>query len=293
MIQIGKLNTLTILRETAVGLHLGDEDKNEVLLPNSYKKSAYKVKDKIEVFIYKDSEDRLIATPQVPYAQIYSFSFLRVTSISEIGAFLDWGLEKDLFMPHREQLNNMEEGESYVVYIYLDELTQRIIASALIDNFISNEHLLVEKGDEVSLMVFEESPLGYSCIIDGKHRGLLYRNDIYKNIQIGDEMTGYIKNIRQDNLIDLSLQKPGFQNVLSSTDVILEYLAHNDGYLNLTDKSTPEEIAKQFAMSKATFKKSIGVLYRHRKVVIKDDGVYLAEKGDEDTDETEKDPENK
>ncbi|MBI2720729.1 MAG: GntR family transcriptional regulator [Bacteroidetes bacterium] len=280
MIQIGKTNTLNILRETAVGLHLGDEDKNEVLLPNSYIKSSYKVKDQIEVFIYKDSEDRLIATPQIPYAEIYSFAFLRVTSITEVGAFLDWGLEKDLFLPYREQKNDMQEGESYVVYIYLDEETDRIIASAKVANFISNEHLQVEVGDEVDLIVFEESPLGFSCIIDRMHRGLMYRNDIYKDIQIGDELKGYIKNIRQDNLIDLSLQKSGFQNVLSSTDIILEYLDHNNGYLNLTDKSTPEEIAKQFAMSKATFKKSIGVLYRHRKVLIKDDGVYLVKEED-------------
>ncbi|MCW3076238.1 MAG: GntR family transcriptional regulator [Bacteroidetes bacterium] len=286
MIHIGKTNTLTILRESAVGLHLGDDDKNEVLLPASFIKSDFKVKDKIEVFVYKDSEDRLIATTQIPYAELYSFAFLRVTSISEVGAFLDWGLEKDLFMPFREQKNDMHEGESYVVYIYLDEETNRIIASAKIGNFISNEHLQVEVGDEVDLMVFEESPLGFSCIIDRMHRGLMYRNDIYKDIQIGDELKGYIKNIRQDNLIDLSLQKPGFQNVLSSTDMILEYLHHNNGYLNLNDKSSPEEIAKQFAMSKATFKKSIGVLYRHRKVLIKDDGVYLVKPEDQDKEPT-------
>lgn len=285
MIHIGKTNTLTILRESAVGLHLGDEDKNEILLPASFIKSQFKVKDKIEVFVYKDSEDRLIATTQIPYAELYSFAFLRVTSISQVGAFLDWGLEKDLFMPFREQKNDMQEGESYVVYIYLDEETNRIIASAKIDNFISNEHLQVEAGDEVDLMVFEESPLGFSCIIDRMHRGLMYRNDIYKEIQIGDELKGYIKNIRQDNLIDLSLQKPGFQNVLSSTDMILEYLQHNDGYLNLSDKSSPEEIAQQFAMSKATFKKSIGVLYRHRKVLIKEDGVYLVKEEDKPKDD--------
>lgn len=283
MIQLGKTNTLTITRETSAGFLLADEEKNEVLLPLSYARSAYKKGQRLDVFIYKDSEDRLIASPSLPYAEIYSFAFLRVTNINEVGAFLDWGLEKDLFMPFREQVKDMQEGESYVVYIYLDEQTQRIIASAKIDDFISNEHLLVEKGDEVRLMVFEESPLGYSCIIDGAHRGLLYRNDVYREIQIGDELNGYIKNIREDNLIDLSLQKPGFQNVLSATDIILEYLEHHDGFTPLNDKSSPEEIAKQFGMSKATFKKSIGVLYRHRKVLIKDDGVYLVKKEDEDT----------
>jgi len=277
MIQIGKINKLTILRETSVGLYLGDKEKKEVLLPNSYIKSSFKVKvkDEIEVFIYKDSEDRLIATTQIPYAQLYNFADLRVVSINEAGAFLDWGLEKDLFVPYSEQKTKMEEGEKYVVYIYIDELTERIIGSSKISKFISNEVLQVEVGQEVDLVVFEESPLGYSCIINGMHRGLLYRNDIYKEIQSGDAIKGYIKTIRQDNLIDLSLQKPGFKNVLSSTDIILEYLNENNGFLDLTDKSSPEEIAKRFSMSKATFKKSIGVLYRQRKVLIKDDGVHL------------------
>lgn len=286
MIDTGRINILTIVRETSAGWFLSDDDKNEVLLPISNTRTKLTRGEKLSVFIYKDSENRLIATTEIPYAQIYSFAFLRVTSSSEIGAFLDWGIEKDLFMPFREQNPNMEEGVSYVVYIYMDDETDRIIASAKIDNFISNEHIQVEVGDEVNLIVFEESPLGFSCIIDGMHRGLIYRNDIYKDIQIGDELAGYIKNIRQDNLIDLSLQKPGFQNVLSATDTILEFLEHNQGYMNLNDKSSPEEIAKQFAMSKATFKKSIGVLYRHRKVVIKEDGVYLAKEDDKPKDDT-------
>ncbi len=153
-----------------------------------------------------------------------------------------------------------------------------------ISKFISNEHLTVELGQEVDLIVFEESPLGFSCIINGMHKGLLYRNDIYKKIQIGDKVRGYIKTIREDNLIDLSLQKLGFKNILSSTDIILEYLEENNGFLNLTDKSSPDEIADKFSMSKATFKKSIGVLYRQRKVVIEDDGVRIvkAEQGEKD-----------
>lgn len=285
MIDIGKTNILTVTRETASGWFLSDEEKNEVLLPLSGTRDKPKLKNKITVFVYKDSENRPIATTNMPYAEIYTFAFLRVTSITEVGAFLDWGIEKDLFMPFREQIPGMEEGVSYVVYIYMDEETDRIIASAKIDDFISNDHIQVEVGDEVDLIVFHESPLGYSCIIDEMHRGLLYRNDIYKDIQVGDELTGYIKNIRQDNLIDLSLQKPGFRNVLSATDTILEYLRHHKGYMNLHDKSTPEEIAKELSMSKATFKKSIGVLYRHRKVVIKPDGVYLTDEGNTNIEE--------
>ncbi|MCE3259572.1 MAG: hypothetical protein K0S12_1213 [Bacteroidetes bacterium] len=275
MIHLGKKNILTVIRETSAGWFLSDGDKNEVLLPLSNVRSPLKIKEKITVFIYKDSENRLIATTHLPYAEIYSFAFLRVTSISNVGAFLDWGLEKDLFMPFTEQLPNMQEGESYVVYIYLDEVTSRIIASAKIGKFISNEHLQVEPGQEVDLIVFEESPLGYSCIINGMHRGLLYRNDIFKPVHLGDTLTGYIKTIRQDSLIDLTLQKIGFKNILSSTDIILDYLRKNNGFLPLTDKSSPEDISKTFGMSKATYKKSIGVLYRQRKVLIKDDGVHL------------------
>jgi uncharacterized protein len=285
MINVGKTNLLTITRETTSGWYLSDDDNNEVLLPISSKKGKMTVGEKIMIFAYKDSENRIIATTQMPYAEIYSFAFLRVTSITEVGAFLDWGIEKDLFMPFKEQAPNMEEGNMYVVYICLDEETDRIIASAKIDNFISNERLQVEVGDEVELMVFSESPLGYSCIIDQMHRGLIYRNDIYQEIHVGEELTGYVKNIRQDNLIDLSLQKPGFKNVLSATDTILEYLRHHNGVMKLHDKSTPEEIVKELSMSKATFKKSIGVLYRHRKVLIKPDGVHLTDEGNTNIEE--------
>ncbi len=274
MIHLGKINTLTMLRETGVGLYLGDDDKNEVLLPTSFVKATYKVNDKINAFVYRDNDDRLIATALKPVAEIYHFANLRVSEIAGIGAFLDWGLEKDLFVPFNEQKNKMEKDVFYVVYIHLDELTQRIVASSKISKFISNEHITVKVGDEVDLIVFEESPLGFSCIINGMHKGLLYRNDIYKKIQLGDKVKGYIKTIREDNLIDISLQKLGFKNILSSTDIILEYLAENDGFLALTDKSSPDEIADKFSMSKATFKKSIGVLYRQRKVTIEDDGVH-------------------
>ncbi len=284
MISLGKINNLTILRETGVGLYLGDSEGNEVLLPTSFIKSTYKINDVIPVFIYKDSEDRLIATTLTPKVLIYNFAFLEVSEIAGIGAFLDWGLEKDLFVPFNEQKNKMERGVSYVVYVHLDELTQRIIASSKISKFISNEHLLVDVGAEVDLILFEESPLGFSCIINGAHKGLLYRNDIYKKVQVGDKLKGYVKTIREDNLIDLSLQKLGFKNVLSSTDIILEYLEENNGFLELTDKSSPDEIADKFSMSKATFKKSIGVLYRQRKVILEEAGVrsVKAEKGEQD-----------
>ncbi|WP_317899723.1 CvfB family protein [Aurantibacillus circumpalustris] len=275
MIEIGKINTLTVLRETAVGFYLGDTEGGEVLLPNSYIKEKPSVKEKIEVFIYKDSEDRLIATLRKPIVKLNDFACLRVNAASDIGAFLDWGLEKELFVPFSEQKFNMEEGRYYVVRVFLDDVSKRIVGSSKLEKFLSNEEMKLEGGQEVEIMITEESPLGYSCIINGMHKGLIYHNDVYQDLFVGDEQIAYVKLIREDKLVDISLQKGGFKNVLSATEIILEYLENNDGFLNLHDKSNPEEISEKFAMSKATFKKSIGVLYRHRKVLIKPDGVYL------------------
>lgn len=275
MIQIGKTNTLTIIRETPPGLYLGEDETQVVLLPKKYIKPEFKVGDSIEVFVYKDSEDRIVATTEKPYAEVGQFAYLNVSQVSKFGAFMDWGLEKDLFVPFKEQKYPMSDEYAYVVYVYIDETTQRIVASSKINKFISNDQLTVEQGDEVDLMVYNKTELGFSCIINGKHKGLLYHNDIYHELHLGDELKGYIKLIRENNLIDLSLQKIGFKNVLSSTDMILEYLQNHKGFLDLTDKSSPEEIAERFSMSKATFKKSIGVLYRQRKVRIEDDGVHL------------------
>jgi len=275
MIEIGKINKLSAVRETDVGLFLGDGAGNEVLLPNSHIQSGYKKNDKLEVFVYSDSEGRLIASTRKPVVELDNFVCLRVNSVTEKGAFLEWGLEKDLFVPQGEQKFSMEEGKYYVVRVYLDDVSKRIVGSSKIDKFVSNEDLKLEGGQEVEIMITEESPLGYSCIINGLYKGLIYHNDVYQDLFVGDELTAYVKMIREDKLVDISLQKGGFKNVLSATEIILGYLENNDGYLNLHDKSSPEEIAEKFSMSKATFKKSIGVLYRHRKVLIKPDGVYL------------------
>lgn len=275
MIRIGKTNTLTILRQTPPGMFLGDDENEVVLLPNKYIESEFKVGDQIDVFIYKDSEDRLIATRLKPYVEINQFAFLNVSEVSRVGAFLDWGLEKDLFVPFKEQKHKMQEGHNYVVFVYLDELTERIVASSKINKFISNEVLEVEQGEEVDLLVYNETDLGFTCIINGIHKGLIYHNDVFTDIAIGDAVKGYVKLIRENNLIDLSLQKVGFKHVLSSTEKILKYLVEHDGYLELTDKSSPDLIERRFDMSKATYKKSIGILYRQRKVTLHPDGVRL------------------
>ncbi|MDF2448166.1 MAG: hypothetical protein K0R26_670 [Bacteroidota bacterium] len=283
MIQIGRTNNLTILRQTPPGMYLGDDENEVVLLPNKFIEPDFKVGDKIDVFIYRDSEDRLIATRFKPFAEVNQFAFLCVSEVSKIGAFLDWGLEKDLFVPFKEQKQKMIEGHSYVVYIYVDELSERIVASSKINKFISNEVLKVEQGQEVDLLVYNETDLGFTCIINGMHKGLIYHNDVFTDLAIGDQTKGFIKLIREGNLIDLSLQNLGFKNVLSSTEKILDYLNKHEGYLELTDKSSPDLIERRFDMSKSTFKKSIGVLYRQRKVTLHEDGVRLVNTNDGDT----------
>ena len=277
MIRIGQLNTLTVVRDTEVGLYLSDGGKEEALLPISHVKNKYSVGNKLDVFVYPDAEKRLIASESKPYAEIDTFSYLRVTDVAEFGAFMDWGLEKDLFIPLSEQKVKMQADEFYVVYIYQDKVTGRMVGSSRWDKFISTD-IQLEVAQEVDLLVIEESDLGFTCIINGKYKGLMYHSDIYKDVFIGDEMKGYVKNIREDKLIDISFQKSGFKNVLDSTDVVIEYLEKNNGFMNLHDKSSPEEISIRLSMSKATFKKAIGILYRHRRVLIKPDGVYLVKK---------------
>lgn len=281
MIHLGKTNTLTILRSTPPGMFLGDDENEVVLLPHKYVEPEFEIGQKVDVFVYRDSEDRLIATRLKPYAEVNQFAYLNVSEVTKIGAFLDWGLEKDLFVPFKEQKHKMIEGYNYVVYIYIDDVTERIVASSKINKFISNEVLTVKQGDEVDLVVYNETDLGFTCIINGSHKGLIYHNDIFTDLSVGDQVKGYVKLIRENNLIDLSLQNIGFKHVLSSTEKILEYLNTHDGYLDLNDKSSPDLIERRFDMSKSTFKKSIGILYRQRKVTIHDDGVRIVKNNSE------------
>jgi predicted RNA-binding protein (virulence factor B family) len=275
MLHLGKTNTLTILRHTSVGAYLGDNENAEILLPKKYVKGSMNVGDEVSVFVYKDSEDRIIATTEEPYAEVGQFAFLEAVSVNQVGAFLDWGLEKDLLVPFKEQRHKMFEGFEYVVFVYVDESTERIVASSKLNRFFETETIDLQQGQGVDLLVYDQSDLGFSCIINNAYKGLIYANDVYQEIKIGDFLKGYVKLIRPDKLVDISLQAVGFQNVLSSTDIILNYLNEHEGFLDLHDKSTPEEIEKRFNMSKATFKKSIGILYRQRKVILKDDGVHL------------------
>ncbi|MDL5511776.1 S1-like domain-containing RNA-binding protein [Arenibacter sp. M-2] len=275
MIALGKYNNLEILRDTTVGLFLGDDEGNDVLLPNKYVPEEFEIGDRIEVFCYLDHEERIVATTLVPYVTVDQFQLLQVAEVNEYGAFMDWGLEKHLLVPFREQRNKMQEGQWYVVYCYLDEKTDRLVASNKLDKFLSNDDLTVNALDEVDLVVTRLTDLGWEVIINHKHKGLVYSNEIFKKVAVGDKIKGYVKNIRPDNKIDVSLQPIGYKSLEPAANLIYDKLVSNGGVLNLHDKSDPEDIKRILQMSKKTFKKGIGALYKERKIEIKPDSINL------------------
>lgn len=275
MLHLGIKNTLRILRGTGVGMFLGDDEGNDVLLPKKYVPENAIVGDDIEVFIYRDSEDRIIATNLEPKIQLNQFACLQVKSVTAIGAFLDWGLEKDLFVPFREQNKKMEEGRWYAVYLYLDEETDRLVASCKVNRYFEKENIDLQIGQEVDLLIFEETDLGLNAVINNKYKGLIYENEIFQRIKIGTRTKGFVKNIRDDNRVDLSLQKQGYANVEPNAERILEKLKANNGFLDVTDKSDANYVMYQLEMSKKTFKKAVGALYRQKIIRIEEDGIYL------------------
>lgn len=275
IMELGKYNKLTAARYTSVGLFLEDTEGESILLPMKWVPKDVQEGDEVEVFIYLDSEERPIATTMKPAAQVGEFAYLQVKQTTSMGAFLDWGLQKDLFVPFIEQEGRMQANHWYTVYLYIDPLTDRITASARIENFLEKENVELQPNQEVDLLVASQSPLGYNVIINQKYMGLVYENEVFKNLKLGDKPKGYIKQIREDNKIDVSLQKQGYGNVEPNTQVILDKLKSADGFLPLNDKSSPEEITAQLEMSKKTFKKAIGGLYREKQITIEDDGIRL------------------
>jgi predicted RNA-binding protein (virulence factor B family) len=282
MINIGRINTLTALRQTSVGYFLGDlsdrktqDFSNDILLPNKYVPDTLAVDDDIDVFVYTDSEDRPIATTLMPAIQRNEFAALQVVAVTPAGAFLAWGLEKDLLVPHREQAWPMEVGQWYVVFMYLDESTNRLVASSKVNRFLDPDVSDLQVGEEVQLLAYELTDLGVNVIINNRYRGLVYANEIFRTVRPGDPLIGYIKNIRDDSRVDVSLQRPGFENVEPNAQRILATLKAENGFLPLTDNTPPEVIYASLEMSKKTFKKAIGTLYRERKIMIEDKGIRL------------------
>ena len=274
MIALGTYNTLKILRNTSVGLFLGDEEGNDVLLPNKYVPETYEIGDSLTVFCYLDHSERPVATTLEPEILINEFQLLKVVEVNDFGTFLDWGLEKHLLVPFSEQRCKMREGHWYVVFCYLDEHSNRLVASNKIDKFLSNDTLTVQEGDVVDLVVARQTDLGYEVIINNGHKGLVYANEIFKKIAIGDNTKGVIKKIRPDNKIDVSLQPLGEKVLEPAANKIYKQLMAHGGFLGLHDKSDPGLIKEELQMSKKTFKKGIGTLYKARKIEIRSDGIY-------------------
>lgn len=275
MINIGEYNSLSIIRENIPGLFLEDDEGNGVLLPNRYKPESFRIYDKLEVFVYLDNEERLVAVTDRPYITKGEFALLRCNAVTDIGAFLDWGMVKELFCPFREQAFKMKKGGWYLVHCYLDEETNRLVASSKTNHFLDNKELTVEQFEEVDLIVSHPSDIGMNVIVNKKHLGLIFNDDIFKDMSVGDKLRGVVKKIRPDNKLDISLGKIGYRNIEPNSQRILDELEDNSGFLPLTDKSSPEKIKSELQMSKKNFKKAIGSLYKQRLVELKVDGIYL------------------
>ena len=287
MVEMGKVNRLTVVKEVDFGLYLDggpvDEEqpdgrKNEILLPVRYVPKGCAVGDDIDVFIYRDSEDRIIATTEKPYVMVGGFACLKVVSVSNVGAFLDWGLSKDLLVPFSEQEHRMEEGKRYVVGAYVDEDTDRIVASARLDALLYDESEDdFEVGEEVDLFVANKSELGYKLIVNTSHWGLLHNHEVVRPLKRGEHLRGFIKNIRPDGKIDIALHKRGRDKTDDAVDLVMKVLTHEGGFLALTDKSPPEDIMQMFGLSKGMYKKAVGSLYKRKMISLEDNGIRLVD----------------
>lgn len=283
-IKLGDYNTLTIVKRVDFGLYLDGGDEGEILLPTRYVPDNAEIGDEIEVFIYLDQDERPVATTQRPLAKVGDFAWLEVSWVNEYGAFLNWGLMKDLFCPFREQKMRMQRGQYYLVYVTVDEESYRLMATAKIDKYLFplNEqietppHKVYKHGDEVEVMIWQKTDLGFKAIVDGKYQGLIYDGQIFQPLHSGDRLTAFIDHVRQDNKIDLTLQPTGRRQTEEFSDVLLRYLQENGGRCDLGDKSPSELIQDRFKVSKKVYKKAIGDLYRRRLITISDDGIALA-----------------
>lgn len=275
MLTPGIYHTLTVVRESEQGLYLTKGDEDAILLPNRYIPQGLQIDDQIEVFVYTDSEGRLIATTLKPKLTLHEFAPLKVTSVTDYGAFMDWGIAKELLVPFKEQEKRLKEGQYAIVYLFFDEISKRLAGSAKVRKFLDKEKITVETGEKVDVLVYDENELGYKTIINNLHDGMIYHNEIYQKFQTGDKLTAYVKKIRTDGKIDLQLQPFGYEKIAPNADQILNYLKNHNGWLPLTDKSSPEEITEKMNMSKKTFKKAIGDLYKNRLIDLKENGISL------------------
>ena len=275
-IQLGKFNRLEVVKEVDFGVYLNGDEDGEILLPTRYVPDGCQPGDVLDVFIYLDMDERLIATTLKPYVQVGQFAFLEVAWTNQFGAFLNWGLMKDLFVPFREQKMKMIKGNRYLVHAHLDEESYRIVASAKVERYLSKEKAPYEKGEEVECMVWQKTDLGFKVIVDNKYSGMLFKNEVFQEIRTGQKLRAFVKQVRPDGKIDLELQKRGVQKVDDFSEVLLNFIKEQGGFTSLNDKSDAEEIYHTFSVSKKTFKKAVGELYKKRLIVLEEDGICLA-----------------
>lgn len=276
MIQTGRINSLNVIKQVDFGIYLDGGEAGEILMPSRYVPAQCKVGDMLDVFIYRDSDDRLIATMERPYAMVGEFALLKVVDETPAGAFLNWGLPKDLLVPFSEQKPRMEQGKSYIVRIYLDEESDRIVGSTRLDDFLyreSDDEFAI--GEAVSMLITNKSELGYQVIIDNTHWGLLHHSEAARPLRRGQRLTGYVKNIRDDHRIDLCLHLQASEKTGDVAQMIMRDLKKHNGFLPITDKSDPEEIRLHFGISKKMYKKAIGALYKRKEITIATDGIHL------------------
>ena len=281
VIRLGKRNRLTVLRAVDFGLYLDAGEVGDVLLPQRYVPEGAKEGDVLDVFLYLDGEERLVATTEQPLVEVGQFALLEVSWVNEFGAFLNWGLMKDLFCPFREQRQKMQQGRKYLIYCYIDPVTYRIVASAKVDKFLSKERPAYSSGDEVEALIQQPTDIGLKAIVDGRFSGLLFRNEVFQPLHVGERVRAFVKQVRPDGKIDLKLQRHfGKLRITDFSAQLLTFLQRQpQGYCPLGDKSDAEDIDNTFGVSKKTFKRGVGDLYKQRLVTIDDDGLRLTDKG--------------
>lgn len=273
--KLGNYNTLKINRKVDFGVYLDAGDGVEILLPGKYLPGNVHIGDDVEVFVYKDSEDRLIATTEHPFAVVGEMVYLTVSQVNEIGAFLDWGLQKELLVPYSEQRQKMRKGRTYLVYIYVDDATQRIVGTAKIEKYVGNLLPKYHRGDKVDCIFYKQTEIGYRVIVDNAHYGMLYYDEVHGEIDEENHFAAFVKSVREDGKIDLTLSDKVENRVSALADRIMKFISINGGVMTITDKTNPDIIASTFSCSKKDFKKAIGALYKQKKIVIGDDKITI------------------
>ena len=274
-IELGKFNQLEVVKQVDFGMYLDGGEEGEILLPTRYVPEDCKLGDWLNVFLYLDNEERLIATTLTPLVQVGEFACLEVSWVNQFGAFLNWGLMKDLFVPFSEQKMKMQVGNKYVIHAHIDDESFRIVASAKVDRYLSKEKAAYQPGEEVNILIWQKTDLGFKAIIENMYSGLLYDSEIFQTLHTGDVLKAYVKQVREDGKIDVILQKPGFEKIDDLSKTLHRYITEHGGWIGLTDKSPAEEIYDTFGVSKKTFKKAVGDLYKKRLILLHEDGIEL------------------